>query len=210
MLLSSRVSLANDHCKRDVVRGFVPSVDRRDYTKNVYAVNLSDTKAIAQPASEDECSSAAVVPSRYTGQFAELTKFIQSLGFQFVTSGNHGRVSAISGSGRAGHVPGMFIPNPFGGGSHAKLFFDAYSTSTGRKRVTVTASFSYILPEAAFRNTGWVTEQFSSFLWTTDEMPGTRQSPSSELAFHLPSFASEYNNHSAPVAFYSLGGQLSQ
>jgi len=53
------------------------------------------------------------------------------------------------------------------GGNHGKLFFDFYETGTGKKLITVTASFGIILPEDAFVKTGWVTERY--FIIPLDE-----------------------------------------
>jgi hypothetical protein len=161
---------------RFLVKGFAPSLSRRYYTTNVYTVDLSDRSGVAQPASEKEWNSATVVPSRYAGQADALFKYIQSLGFQFVPSGDHGGGGRLSpdrsvwvlhswkgtlGGSLGSDAPGDISLHPLlGGSSHGKLFFDAYSTSTGKKLVTVSANFSIILPESAFRKTGWVTERY--------------------------------------------------
>lgn len=58
-------------------------------------------------------------------------------------------------------LPGDFsIGWPFGTGTHGKLFFDAYSTATGMKLVTITANFHDVLPEEPFSKTRWVTGRF--------------------------------------------------
>ncbi len=136
---------------RFLVRGFVPFLSDGYYTKNLYTVDLSDPSGVAQPASEEEWKSATVMPLRYTGQASALSKFIQSRGFQFVPSGEHGDVVRLSpdrsvlilqswkgtlGSSLASGAPGGISLYPlFGRNSHGKLFFDAYSTSTGKKLV---------------------------------------------------------------------------
>jgi hypothetical protein len=167
---------------RFLVRGFVPDLSKRDYTMNLYAVDLSDPRAVAQPASEEEWNSATVLQLRYTGQAEALFTYIRSLGFQFAPSGDHGQGGRLSpdravwilhswkgtlGGSGGSDVPGDFsIHWPFGN-SHGKLFFDAYSTSTGKKLLTVSANFSIILPETAFEKTGWVTERY--FIIPLDE-----------------------------------------
>jgi len=137
-------------------------------------VDLSNPKTVAQPASEEEWNSPTVVPLRYIGPAEALSKYYQSLGFQFVASGNHGGVDRLSpdravrvlqswegtlGSSLGSDVPGDVSIHIFGGNSHGKLFFDAYSTRTGKKVLTVRANFSTILPEVAFEKTGCVAQR---------------------------------------------------
>jgi hypothetical protein len=158
---------------RFLVRGFAPSLSRRYYTTNVYTVDLSNPSGVAQPASEEEWNSGTLVPLRYTGPAEAMVKYYQSHGFHFVASGDHGYDDRVSPDRAVwvlqswkGTLGGSLEPGDFslhsllGGNSHGKLFFDAYSTSTGKKLVTVTTNFSIILPESAFRKTGWVTERY--------------------------------------------------
>lgn len=163
-----------------LVRGFIPSLyyftaDHRTHTTNLYTVDLSDPKGLAQPASEAEWDSAALVPFRYTAPADAISKFIQSRGFQLAASGDHGEVDRLSpdravvvmqswkgtlGGSLGSDVPGdISIHWPLGN-SHGKLYFDVYSTDTGKKLVTVSANFSIILPEDAFKQTGWLTERY--------------------------------------------------
>jgi hypothetical protein len=162
---------------RFLVRGFSPFLDGGYYTKNLYAVDLSDPKGVAQAASEEEWNSATVVPLRYIGPAEALSKYIESTGFQFAPSGDHGDVVRLSldrsvlvlqswrgtlARNGGSDVPGaVFIGLPFDfSRNHGKLFFDGYNTSTGKKLITVSANFYDILPEEAFEKTGWVTERY--------------------------------------------------
>jgi len=155
-----------------LVRGF-PASQRRYYTANLYKVDLSDPKAVARPASEEEWDAAAVVPLRYKGPANVLGKFIDSLGFHFQPSGREEgevRVSPDrallvlqSWSGKLGSGGNNDLPGGISfqlGRSHGKLFFDVYNTDTGKKLITVVARFHNNLPEAAFEKTGWVTERY--------------------------------------------------
>jgi len=158
-----------------LIREFDPS-GRKKYTTNLYETDLSDSKSVAQPATEEAWSAATPIPIRYEGPADALGKFIRSLGYQFKSTGDHDkhvvRVSpdrAIligqSWSGTLGPGGGSDVPGDFSisfkfGNAHGKLFFDVYSTDTGKKLVTISAKFVRILPEEVFDRTGWVTERY--------------------------------------------------
>jgi hypothetical protein len=156
-----------------LVRGFIPFLNNRDYTTNLYSVDLSDRAGLAQPAAEEEWSSARPVqPESRNGD--EIRKYLKSLGFPFTGSGDHEKGGSLSpdravfirfswkgtlGCCGGSDVPGDLTPHlAIGRNPHGKLFFDAYSTGTGKKLVTVAASFSIILPEDV--NAGWVTGRY--------------------------------------------------
>lgn len=67
--------------------------------------------------------------------------------------------SGALGPGGSSDIPLIFSLS-FGRGPHGKLFFDFYSTDTGKKLITVTVSFNSVLPEEVFGKTGWVTERY--------------------------------------------------
>ena len=160
-----------------LVREFDASGHNR-YTTNIYEADLADPKAVAEPATEGAWDSGTPVPLRHTGPAEALGKFIQSTGFQFATSGKHAeevvRVSpdrAVlidqSWSGTLGPSGGSDVPGDFSislkfGNAHGKPFFDAYSSDTDNKLVTIDASFVGTLPEEIFDRRGWVTERISS------------------------------------------------
>jgi hypothetical protein len=55
-------------------------------------------------------------------------------------------------------LPGDF---PVGfGRNRGKLFFDVFNATTTKKLIAITANFFTILPEEAFRATGWLTERY--------------------------------------------------
>lgn len=155
-----------------LVRGFIPFLEDRDYATNLYSVDLSDPAGIAQPAGEDAWNSAPAAESE-DKRYDRMLDYIKPLGFPFPASGNHDRgfslspdravVVRFSWKGNLGccggsDVPGGVSPHWFGRSAHGKLFFDAYSTRTGTKLVTVVASFGVILPEDV--ETGWVTGRY--------------------------------------------------
>jgi hypothetical protein len=156
-----------------LVRGFVPALDDRFYTTNLYSVDLSDPAGVAQPASEEEWNSAHPAESE-DKHYDRLKRYLKSLGFPFKATGDHeegwslspdravfiryswkGNLGCCGGS----DVPGDVSPHfAIGRNSHGTLFYDAYSTSTGKKLVTFTAKFSIILPEVV--KPGWVTGRY--------------------------------------------------
>lgn len=154
-----------------LMRGFVPLLDRRYYTANLYSIDLSDSAGLAQTASEEEWNSATPVqPESKKGD--EIRQYLQSLRFPFAGSGDHKNGGSLSpdravfirsswkgnlGCCGGSDVPGDVIPQ-FGRSAHGTLFYDAYSTGTGKKLVTVTAKFRAILPEAV--KPGWVTGRY--------------------------------------------------
>jgi len=156
---------------RFLVRG-VESYSYKEYTGNIYEVDLSDPKAIASLATEEAWKDATPIPLRYVGPGTELAKRIQSFGHEFAPTGSHGETDRLSpdGSllvlqnwtGKLG-AGGSDVPLDFSIGfsrDHGKLFFDAYSTDTGKKLVTITANFSPRFPEEIFGRTGWITERY--------------------------------------------------
>jgi len=158
-----------------LVRGFVPFLDDRIYTLNLYSVDLSDPVGIAQPAGEKEWNSALPAQSE-SREYDKTRKYLKSLGFPFTATGNHdegGSLSPdravfirLSWKGSLGCCGGSDAPTDLGPlfkigrSAHGKLFFDAYSTGTGKKLVTVSTNFRIILPEAEWSKTGWVTGRY--------------------------------------------------
>ena len=126
-----------------LVRGVEDLVSKR-FTTNIYEVDLSDPKAVARPASEEEWTSATVIPLRYMGPADALAKFIQSLPYHFVASGQNAERDRLSPdrsvlvfqswSGKLA-PGGSTLPGDFTitfGHSHGKLFFDVFDTATGK------------------------------------------------------------------------------
>jgi hypothetical protein len=161
-----------------LVRG-VEGYGFRSYTSNIYGADLSDPAGVAQPTSEEEWSSAT--PIRFAqeavpGLSSYLAKSIKFMGQEFPKSGDkwdlhEGIVSpdrsvltvqswsGALGPGGSSDVP-LGISLTFGRGPHGKLFFDFYNVDTGKKLITVTASFNTILPQEVFSKTRWVTERY--------------------------------------------------
>lgn len=160
---------------RFLVRGF-DAYGYNKYTTNIYEVDLSDPKAVAQSASEEAWNAATPVPLRYVGPAEVLAKFIRSTGFRYGATGVHDREAvrvspdrailvAQSWSGTLGPGGGSDVPGDFSislkfGWDHGKLFWDVYSTDTGKKLLTIAASFFPLFPGQIFDRTGWVTERY--------------------------------------------------
>ena len=150
----------------------------KQYTTNLYEVDLSDPKGVAIPASEERWNPAAVVP------LIKYPKYSEYNPSQFPNTGDHIE-GALSSPDRAllvvqswsGKLPAhggddiptsVTFPNILHfERSHGKFFFDVYNLDTGRKLITITATFTIILPEEALHETGWLTERY--FLIPLDE-----------------------------------------
>ena len=148
------------------------------YSTNLYKVDLSDSKAVAQPATEEEWDSATpIAVSRDTSTsgariVGRRSKYAESQGLQFVRTGDSWGSTQLSPdrtlliveswSGRLSPA-GSDVPGDFSfhfGRTRGKLFFDVYNTDTGKKLITITTSFFTIYPEEIFAHTGWVTQRY--------------------------------------------------
>ncbi len=166
-------------------RFFARGVDKqvkKSYTINIYEADLSDP----QPASEDAWNSATPLSlvRRWDGitRPSRNPKYVEFSGLRFTSSGDHWDGSLISpdraillseswsgtlGPGGVSDVPGDFSISLKFGNAHGNLFFDVFSTDTGKKLIALRAHFASILPEEVFGKTGWVTERY--FIVPLDE-----------------------------------------
>jgi hypothetical protein len=148
----------------------------KQYTINKYRVDLSDPAGIAQPVSEKEWQSAAIIPDTrlvdYSRNFARL-RFINSEPLvlnsrQFpktgdIWAGQCARLSPdrswivlLSSSGTIAKRDEFLI---LGGRDKGRLFLDFYKVETGKKLITIVGSYLDINPQAL--NQGlWVTERY--------------------------------------------------
>lgn len=170
-----------------LVRG-VEAFGDKDYTPNIYEVDLYNPKAVAQLAREETWNSAAAIPLTRGAFGADVQipnrnpKYVEFHGRRFASAGENWAGTLISldravlvlqsWSGTLGPSGGSDVPGDFPislkfGRAHGKLFFDGYNTDTGKKLITVTASFGTVLPDEVFGKTGWVTERY--FIVPLDE-----------------------------------------
>jgi hypothetical protein len=164
---------------RFLVRGLV-ELGKKYYTKNAYELDLSDPKSVPRPATEAEWDAGTVIPdSRHSDRktFAYLNRVFltnsQPLpfhGFQFAKSGDiwpgeRARLSPdqswivlLSSSGSVHETPDSQIALGFGR-DRGKLFMDVYNADTGKKLITIVATYLGINPQA-LNQALWVTERY--------------------------------------------------
>lgn len=172
-----------------LVRGFErASIGRRQYTTNLYLLDLSNPKAVARLATEEEWNSGTVVPFKrndvWRARGEDTRKKAATFdGRQFPKTGDHWSLDATrlspdpsmlvlqswSGSlgGGSSDVPGMISPRIDFRRNRGRLFFDVFNTTTAKKLITISTRFVQIRPDEAFGLTGWVTERY--FIVPLDE-----------------------------------------
>jgi hypothetical protein len=174
---------------RFLVRG-VEQLVRKNYTTNLYEMDLSDPNGVAQPAGEENWNSATPI-TLWRGKRNDFTlpkpppaaplswnrnpKYVEIHGLHFIRSGDEWAGAVLSQdqavlimqswSGTLGPSGGSDVPGDFSislkfGNSHGKLFFDVYNADSGKKLITFTASFYGILPEE---------EVFGKTGWVTEQ-----------------------------------------
>jgi hypothetical protein len=172
-----------------LVRG-TTEVVRKYYTTNVYEADFSDPSGVAQPATEDAWNSSTPIalyrstlrdvkipppppPADPTLRNTNPT-YVEFHGFRFTRSGDHWEGASLSPArdvlvmqswsgklGNQGNDAPLNIPLTFTiDRNHGKFYFDAYNADTGKKVITITASFVSIRPGEVFGKTGWVTERY--------------------------------------------------
>jgi hypothetical protein len=163
-----------------LVRGVERIVGKSHYTTNLYSVDLSDPKAIAQPGSEEEWSSGTTITLRRDTSTSgarivdRRSNYAELQGRRFVRTGDEWGSARLSPD-RSLLIVESWTGKLGPGGSDApgdtsitlgfernrgKLFFDVYDADTGKKLITVTAKFNTIRPEENFEKTGWLTERY--------------------------------------------------
>jgi hypothetical protein len=149
----------------------------KKYTINKYRVDLSDPTGIAQPASEKEWQSAAIITDTrivdYSRNFARL-RFVNNEPLVFNSrqfpktgdtwAGQCARLSPdqalivlMSSSGTIAKRDEFLI---FGGRDKGKLFFDVFDADSGRSIMTIVGTYSDINPGYAVDHSIWVTERY--------------------------------------------------
>jgi hypothetical protein len=164
-----------------LIRG-VEVVVNRYYTTSIYEADFSNPSGAPRQASESEWASATPVPwpiiRADTADTLEYLKSIKSIGLDHEKGKTGVKHSGVllspardlvvvqSYTGTLGRCGGSDIPGDLSlncidiRGPHGRLFFDVYSTDTGRKLITLTGKFSRAYPSDVFGQTGFVTERY--------------------------------------------------
>ncbi|MGD0132670.1 MAG: hypothetical protein ABSE57_11515 [Bryobacteraceae bacterium] len=165
---------------RFLVRGVNKSLNKGpyNYTKNAYALDLSDPKCIPRPASENEWQSGTVVPDNrltdFSRNFAKIAVRLTNgtplrfRGFQFDKTGkvwegevarlspDQSWIALLSSSGKIAKRDGF---TGFEGRDKGELFVDVYNAYTGEKLLTIVGTYLNIDPQA-LNQALWVTERY--------------------------------------------------
>jgi hypothetical protein len=143
------------------------------YTVNKYLANFSDAKAPVLAASDDAWRSAT--PVRLTREAAVLVdpkgdEPMEFHGFKFQKSGEIWNMSRLSPdrawlvlqswSGRADDSENVLSLACLPFGCRGKLFFDVFNADTGKKVLTVIATYSGPDPGGLIDQSAWLTERY--------------------------------------------------
>ncbi len=153
------------------------------YTTNKYEIDLSNPKAIAQPASTDTWDSGTTIAlsrKSVVSQFAQLTPDyrVDYRGFQFEKSGRDWvypdyvatRLSPdevwLVLQSRTGPVDSTSGPewnytlHDIFRFYRGKIFFDIFNADTGKKVLTISGNYDSSGPDTFLGKTAWLTERY--------------------------------------------------
>jgi hypothetical protein len=157
-----------------LVAGYIPIY--RAYTTNKYRVDLADPKANARSVTEREWESGTKVrdtrlddvrrapipaqdrPYSFRGFLLDKTGRIW-LGAESRLSPDGTWIVLLSMTGEVGHRDESPMPY-MTGRDQGKLFFDVFNADTGKKVITIVATYLDVFPDSAIDRAMWVTERY--------------------------------------------------